>query len=453
MTPEQLWQATLGEIEISLNKAHFTTWFKQTVLVSVDNDCAVINVPNTFTKSWLEQKYQKTVLSILQRLTDRQIKTVSFQVGLRPSVYQQYFSDVPKFSASVDSKNTSNVGVNEFGLNSRYVFDNFIVGKNNELAYAAAKAVVERPGLAYNPLFIYGGVGLGKTHLLQAVGNEIKTRDSNKKILYATCETFTNEFIEAVRHGKAKKFQDTYRMVDVLLIDDIQFIAGKTETQEAFFHNFNDLHHANKQIILSSDRPPKAIATLEARLISRFEAGMIVDIAPPDLETRTAILKIKCQEKQYTLPREIIEYLAANIQNNIRELEGALNKIIAYHQLKNIPPTLEFVKSVVLSHRQQLVKKGITPKQIIQTVVTFYDIKQEEFFSKNRAKRVSFPRQIAMYLLRSELRSSYPTIGDEIGGRDHTTALHAYEKITKEAENDIRIKREIDLIKERLYNN
>lgn len=449
MNPEQLWQATLGELELSLSKANFTTWFKQTAIASLENGRAVVSVPNTFTKTWLEKKYHKTLLCSLSRLTNREVKEIIFQVGARPVFFTPSSSALP-VSISLNHTATPSVStVTEGGLNPRYVFSTFIIGKGNELAHAAAKAVADKPGLAYNPLFFYGGVGLGKTHLLQAIGNEIRRQEPSKRVLYATCETFTNEFIEAIRNGRGKKFHDTYRNVDVLLIDDIQFISGKTETQEAFFHTFNDLHQTNKQIAISSDRHPKAIPTLENRLISRFEAGMITDIAPPDFETRSAILETKCQEKNYSLSSDIIRFLAANIQSNVRELEGVLNKIIAFHQLKNIPPTLDFVKTMLIS-TQQANKKSFTPKQLIQTVAAFYDLQLEELLGRSREKRLSYPRQIIMYLLREDLRSSFPAIGHELGGRDHTTAMHACEKITRDLENDPRLKHEIDMIKQRL---
>jgi chromosomal replication initiator protein len=372
------------------------------------------------------------------------VKEIAFQVGARPLAMPSSLPQVATVAVKVEPV------VNECGLNARYTFANFIVGKGNELAQAAAKAVAERPGVAYNPLFFYGGVGLGKTHLVQAIGNEIRKKHPEKKVLYVTCETFTNEFIDAVRSGRGKQFHDIYRGVDVLLIDDIQFISGKTETQEAFFHTFNDLYHANKQIVISSDRHPKAIPTLENRLISRFEAGMITDIAPPDFETRTAILSAKCQEKHYSLPQEIIHLLAAHVQHNVRELEGALNKIIAFHQLKNIPPTLEFVKTLLAS-TQPVPRKNFTPKQLVQLVASFYDLRIEDLLGKSREKRLAYPRQIIMYLLRVESRASFPAIGHELGDRDHTTAMHACEKINRDIENDPRVKHEIDLIKERLY--
>lgn len=448
MSPEQLWQSALGQLEVTLSKANFTTWFKNTALLSLEDNRAVISVPNTFTKAWFEKKYHRTISETLQHLTGKTIHEIVYHVGGRPTTIPQ-----PQYGAGVNPITPSaspRPEALECGLNPRYVFSSFIVGKGNELAHAAARAVAARPGAAYNPLFIYGGVGLGKTHLLQAVGHEVLASNPAAKILYVTCETFTNEFIHAVRGGQAKKFKDTYRGVDVLLIDDIQFITGKEGTQEEFFHTFNALHQSNKQIVLSSDRPPKAIPALEARLLSRFEWGMIADIGAPDFETRVAILEAKCLERSYQLDKNIISYVATVIQHNVRELEGALNKIIAFHQLKNIPPTLEFAKKILIS--SQPTRKSTTPKQILQTVSLYFDLPLEDLLGKSREKRLAFPRQIVMYLLREELKSSYPAIGHELGGRDHTTAMHAYTKISREVEGDPKLKQDIELIKQRLYN-
>ncbi|MBU0613865.1 chromosomal replication initiator protein DnaA, partial [Patescibacteria group bacterium] len=336
-------------------------------------------------------------------------------------------------------------------INQIYNFSTFVVGKQNELAHAASQAVAAQPGGTYNPLFIYGGVGLGKTHLLHAVGNTIKQHNPKSRILYATCEQFTNDFIHAVRSGKAKEFKDRYRNVDLLLIDDIQFITGKEGTQEEFFHTFNALHQENKQIVITSDRPPKAIAALEKRLLSRLEWGMLVDVGAPDLETRIAILQIKCQKRGVELSREILHFIAGNISSNVRELEGALNKIIAFHQFKNTDPTLESVKPLISSFELNSIKKTISPKQIIFTVAEYFDIAIDDVLGKSREKRLAFPRQIIMFLLREEMKSSYPTIGSELGGRDHTTAMHAYSKINNLVKIDEQLKRDLDLIKQKLY--
>ncbi|MFH0804666.1 MAG: chromosomal replication initiator protein DnaA, partial [Patescibacteria group bacterium] len=344
-------------------------------------------------------------------------------------------------------------GTNGFGLNERYTFENYIVGKGNELARAACQAVADRPGEVYNPLFIYGGSGLGKTHLLQAIAHEVLKRNPSKKIIYVTCEKFTNEFIKAISQGGAEKFKDTYRSTDLLLIDDIQFLAGKEGTQEEFFRTFNALHQQNKQIVLSSDRPPKAIPALENRLVSRFEWGMIADIGQPDYETRVAILNAKCQEKGFQLTPEIITTIANFIQSNVRELEGALNRIVAFHQLNNTPPTVASIKNILSSVSNYQKREGsLTPKQIANVVATFFDISMNDLLGSSRKKELVVPRQITMYLLREEVKCSYPTIGQELGGRDHTTAMHAYDKIRRALDHDEKIRQDISLIRQRLYN-
>lgn len=454
MSPEQIWQSALGELEISLSKANFTTWFKHTALLSLEEGKAVISVPNTFTKAWFEKKYHRTILEKLQQIAGQPVREIVYQVGGRrslpftmPSAAPLTAAGAPLAAGTAVSQRTAPA---ESGLNPRYTFSTFIVGKGNELAHAAARAVAARPGEAYNPLFIYGGVGLGKTHLLQAIGNEIIVSHPGAKVLYVTCETFTNEFIHSVRSGQAKRFKDAYRGVDVLMIDDVQFITGKDGTQEELFHTYNTLHQANKQMVLSSDRPPKAIPALEARLRSRFDWGMVADIGAPDFETRVAILEAKCQERSYQIEGNIVNYIATTVQHNVRELEGALNKIIAFHQLKNIPPTLEFVKKFLSSALPA--KKPTTPKDILKTVALYYDLPTEDLLGVSREKRLAFPRQIIMYLLREELKSSYPAIGQELGGRDHTTAMHAYSKIAKGVEEDQRLKQDIELIRQRLYN-
>jgi chromosomal replication initiator protein len=338
----------------------------------------------------------------------------------------------------------------QFGLNKKYSFATFIVGKNNELAHAAAQAVANRPGDTYNPLFIYGGVGLGKTHLLQAIAHAMVQTNSSTKILYVSSEKFTNEFVLAVKEGRAKEFKDRYRNVDLLLIDDIQFIGGKEQTQEEFFHTFNELHQQGKQVVLTSDRPPKAIPALEDRLRSRFEWGMIADVSTPDLETRTAILQSKCQEKEFPMTEDIINIVASTIHSNIRELEGALNKIIAYHQLKNLEPGKETVTAILSTFEDRTIKKMVTPRELIALVAKFYDISIDDLLGKSREKRLSFPRQIIMFLMRKDLKLSYPSIGQELGGRDHTTAMHAHSKIRNKLETDAKLKEEIELIKQQL---
>ncbi len=463
MNTHELWQAALGELELKLSKAHFTTWFRNTFIAEFSPDTIIVGVPNQFTKAWLEKKYHRDILLSLQNITEHTIRGLEYRVATKPAdPVAVDFS--PKEEEKVEAAPVENTpedygfvtndqgpATSSSAINTNYIFQSFIVGKQNELAHAAAQAVAAQPGGTYNPLFIYGGVGLGKTHLLHAVGNEIVRSKPNARVLYVTCEQFTNDFIQAVRGGKAKEFKDRYRNVDLLLIDDIQFITGKEGTQEEFFHTFNALHQANKQIIIASDRQPRAIAALEKRLLSRLEWGMLVDIGAPDLETRVAILDIKCQKRGVSIPREILHYIADNISSNVRELEGALTKIVAYHQFKNIEPTIDTCQPLIASFEASSMKKTVSPKQIILTVAEYFDINQEDILGKSREKRLAFPRQIVMYLLREEMDSSYPSIGQELGGRDHTTAMHAYSKIVKLLDTDEQLKRDLELIKQKIY--
>jgi chromosomal replication initiator protein len=456
MTTHELWQAALGELELSLSKANYTTWFRNTFISAFEEGRIVVSVPNTFTKAWLEKKYHVAILKALQNVAKDGVREVHYKVELKPSVPQDIGTPIGSPSAAtpsvaVQAEAEATEGAKDFSLNPRYTFENFIVGKTNELAHAAALAVTEKPG-RYNPLFVYGGVGLGKTHLLQAIGHKMIEMNPRTKVLYVTCERFTNEFIHAVRNGRGKEFKDTYRSLDLLLIDDIQFITGKEGTQEEFFHTFNTLHQSNKQIVLSSDRPPKAIQGIEQRLVSRFEWGMMVDISAPDLETRVAILESKCKEKHYELSREILSYVASSVQSNVRELEGTLNKIIAYHQFKNIKASMESIRELVSSINSAAgSKRNLTPKDLLDTVAGYFDVALPDLLGKCREKRLSFPRQIIMYLMREELNSSYPAIGKMIGGRDHTTAIHAYTKIAADLQEDEKLRHDMNLIRQRLY--
>ncbi len=446
MTNEELWSSTLGELELLISKANFTTWFKNTSIVSVNEGQVVVAVPNAFTKAWLEKKYHSFIVKALQNIAGSGIKHIDYRVELGQAGTQKQELAAPPAPATA----VREVGAS-FGLNPRYTLDAFIVGKNNELARAAALAVAQNPGGTYNPLFIYGGVGLGKTHLMQAIGHDIVGRTPGKHVLYVPCEKFTTEFIQAIGSGKIERFKSTYRSVDVLLVDDIQFLAGKEGTQEEFFHTFNTLHQANKQIVLTSDRPPKAIQTLENRLISRFEWGMIADIASPDLETRTAILETKCRERGYHLEPDIINYLATNIQHNVRELEGALNRIVAYHQLNNRAPSLESVKELL--HGLQSGgghNKSLTSKKILATIAQYYDVGADDLLGVSRKKHLVEPRQVAMYLMREELKASFPTIGQEMGGRDHTTAMHSCLKVAKELETNEKVRQDIHNLRQQL---
>jgi len=456
MTTHELWQAALGELELSLSKANYTTWFRNTFVSAFEEGRIVVSVPNTFTKAWLEKKYHAAILKALQNVAKDGVREVHYKVELKPSVPQDIGTPIGSPSVAtpataVQAEEEVSEGTKDFSLNPRYTFENFIVGKTNELAHAAALAVAEKPG-RYNPLFVYGGVGLGKTHLLQAIGQKMIEMNPRTKVLYVTCERFTNEFIHSVRNGRAKEFKDTYRNLDLLLIDDFQFMTGKEQTQEEFFHTFNALHQSNKQIILSSDRPPKAIQGIEQRIVSRLEWGMLVDVSAPDLETRVAILESKCKEKHCELSREILSYVASAVQSNVRELEGTLNKIIAYHQFKNIKPSLESVRELISTINNAAgSKKNLTPKDLLDTVASYYDLPLPDLLGKCREKRLSFPRQIIMYLMREELNSSYPAIGKMIGGRDHTTAIHAYTKICGDIQEDEKLRHDLVLIRQRLY--
>jgi len=455
MDTKQLWQSTLGELELTLSKANFTTWFKNTFISTQEDEKIIIGVPNTFTKTWLEKKYHTIVLKALQKISQNQVKKVEYKVELLAT--NNAADILSSGDSAVVQETLAPAAVAEdvidiSGLNKKYTFANFVIGKGNELAQAAANAVAGKPGDVYNPLFIYGGVGLGKTHLLQAVGNKLLEISPHKKVVYVSSEKFTNDFIQSISNNRPSQFKKMYRTPDILLIDDIQFLAGKEGTQEAFFHTFNELHQANKQIILTSDRPPKAIPALEQRLISRFEWGMIADIAIPDFETRLAILEYKCHEKDFKLDKETLNYLATTIQNNVRELEGALNKLIATHQLANTKPNLDSAKKILASLTAKQQKRSLTPKQIINIVATFYDINIEDILGSCRKRSLATPRQIIMYLMREEIKTSYPSIGQEIGNRDHTTAMHAYLKISKAYNEDEKMKQDITLIRERLYN-
>jgi len=459
MDNNEIWRAALGELELTLSKANFTTWFKSTFIAALDSNKVVIAVPNTFTKAWLEKKYHEAVVKALRNVTQTNIREVSYRVEVRNTTILPQYADTINRCEEAPSVLTQKTNTaqqiqpnqNDSGLNPRYKFETFVVGKANELAHAAAMAVAAKPGETYNPLFIYGGSGLGKTHLLQAIGHHVTASNPEAKVLYATCERFTNEFIQAVRGGRGKDFKDSYRTVDVLLIDDIQFMTGKEGTQEEFFHTFNTLHQNNKQIIITSDRSPKDIQGLESRLLTRFEWGMITDVSSPDFETRVAILEAKSKEKNMGLSPDILRYVAGTIQVNVRELEGALNKIVAYHQFKNTSPSLESVQSLLQSFVPNVPKRSITPKRLLEIVTAYFDVSMDEILGKSREQRLAFPRQVAMFLLREEGKCSFPAIGDHLGGRDHTTAMHACNKINNQLKNDDQLKRDVSLIREKLY--
>lgn len=449
MTKEELWQAVLAQIQFKISKANFATWFKNTQIVNKNEGKILISVPNAFSKEWLEQKYNKFILKTLHNL-DSEIREIKYTISSAEAKTLDQKSSVSSPKGLTDQLEFEEFTINKAtNLNPRYTFENFVVGPYNEMAQAAAWAVSEEPGTIYNPLFIYGGVGLGKTHLIQAIGNKIAENFPNKKIKYSAAEKFISGIVNSIKNHNIDSFKAEYQKVDVLIIDDIQFLAGKEKTQEEFFHLFNALYERNKQILLSSDRLPKAIPSLEERLKSRFEGGMIADIGSPDYETRLAILKSKAKQKEIDISDEILGFIASNIQTNIRELEGALNRLIAYKKLNNKTPTLEIAQTL-LKKIIKTPRRVITSTQLIRMVSQFYDLKEDDLLTPSRRKEIVKPRQIAMYLLREDLKNSYPTIGRKLGGKDHTTVIYGCEKITEELGKNDSLVEEIRLIRQKI---
>lgn len=451
MNYERIWQAVLGEIELSVPHSSFTTWFSSTELIDTEGGRAVVQVANIFIKAQLEKKFKEPILEMLKK-SNVDVSSVVFQVKVtngkkRAAVNRDIVEgtlpehNVDLFKPSKKSSTTN--------LNPRYTFDNFIVGSSNDLAYAASRAVADHPGQKYNPLFLYGGAGLGKTHLMQAIGNEIIRKQPKARVLYTTTEAFVNEFLDYIRFKK-QGFSEKYRNVDVLIVDDMQFIAGKEKTQDEFFHTFNDLHQNDKQIIISSDKPPKSIPTLTDRLRSRFEWGMAIDIQMPDYETRSAIITAKASQSGMELDPTVVEYLATNIKTNIRELEGALNQLLAYSEMSNITPDVAIAEGMVANVKKTR-PHHITAKQVVDKTARYFQLDPKDICSARRDKYIVVPRQIAMYLLRSELKLSFPIIAKELGRKDHTTAMHSVDKITKESKLDMMIREQINDIRERLY--
>ncbi|MFC0561292.1 chromosomal replication initiator protein DnaA [Halalkalibacter alkalisediminis] len=423
-----LWDQALAEIEKKVSKPSFETWLKATKANDIQNDLIIITAPNEFARDWLEDHYAELTSDTIEQLTGTRLKP-KFVIP-QHEMEDDFIPDpIPKKQSRQD-ENAGNSSTKTM-LNDKYMFDTFVIGSGNRFAHAASLAVAEAPAKAYNPLFIYGGVGLGKTHLMHAIGHYVMDHNPNAKVVYLSSEKFTNEFINAIRDNKAVHFRNKYRNVDVLLIDDIQFLAGKEQTQEEFFHTFNALHEESKQIVISSDRPPKEIPTLEDRLRSRFEWGLITDITPPDLETRIAILRKKAKAENLDIPNEVMLYIANQIDTNIRELEGALIRVVAYSSLinqdMNADLAAEALKDIIPNSKPRI----LTITDIQKLVGEHYHVKLEDFKAKKRTKSVAFPRQIAMYLSRELTDASLPKIGSEFGGRDHTTVIHAHEKISK----------------------
>lgn len=438
MNTKELWQGALAEIELSLSRANFSTWFKNTTIVKFDDGTIYLGVPNEFVKDWLITKYHSFILKTLRDLNDH-VRTVEYCITKT--------SDQPKKEIEIGPSEKQPFSrlpfndVREDGLNPKYTFQNFIVGPFNELAYAAAQAIVNHPGAQYNPLFIYGGTGLGKTHLLQSVGNEIKRRFPEYKVFYTSLEKFSVDYVNSMHANKINGFKEKYRKYDVLIMDDIQFVSGKEKTQEELFYLFNTLHEQNKQIIFSSDKHPNFILGLEDRLQSRFNAGMIIDILQPDFESRFAIIRSKVKESTSFISNEILEYVAESVQGSIRELEGVLNTVLMQSQLKGRVMQLQEVKQLIKNNIKT--KKNISLRDVIKIVSDFYGIEDSAIYNKTRRKDIVKPRQVAMYILREVFDVSYPAIGETLGGRDHTTVIHSYEKIKTDLTTDPVLMKEI----------
>lgn len=451
---DHVWQAVLGEIEVSVSRASYVTWFKNTTLLRFDDEILVVGVPNVFIKQQLERKFNNLVGDALKN-NGIVPKSIQYKVHSNGALHKKVADDQPivlsqtRTASKKQAQKSSLSHTYRQGLNKDYTFENFIVGSGNELAYAACQAVAANPGKKYNPLFLYGGVGIGKTHLVQAVGNAILENNKDAHIVYISSEQFVQEFLDAIRFKKNTDFAGYYRSADVLIVDDIQFIGGKEKTQEEFFHTFNALHQASKQIIISSDKPPSEIPTLEERLRSRFAGGMSIDMQIPDFETRCAIVQTKAQTKSFNLPQPVVEFLANNIRTNIRELEGALNQLIAFCEMRSMEPDLALAKSVIGINKAR--PKHITPRQVVDKTARYFQISVDDILGPKRDKDIVVPRQVAMYMLRSELHLSFPKIAKELGRKDHTTAIHSVEKIEKEAGVDQNIKSAISTIKEKLY--
>lgn len=450
MTKEELWQAVLSEIELQISRPNFLTWLKNSRLIDAQDGTALIALPNNFAKEWVELKYHKLILGSIRNY-DSTTRKIEYVVE---GVFMEKVNRARSARLTTERLNEGQLALPEIkvdpetSLNPRYTFNSFVVGSFNELAHSATTAVVQTVGTKYNPLFIYGGVGLGKTHLIQAAGNEIRKNYKNRvKVKYVTSEKFTNDVVWAVKNNRFEDIKKTYRGVDVLIIDDIQFIGGKEKTEEEFFHTFNALHENNKQIIISSDRPPRAIPTLEARLRSRFEGGMIADITFPDYETRVAITKTKLQDREAALDDKIIDLIAKKAQKNIREIEGIVNKLLFYQSTYGRPIDSTLAEKVIAEVAEKTAIK-VSPSQIIRVVASFFEISPNDLVGRQRNKEFVEPRQIAMFLFRDLLAMSYPDIANKVGKRDHTTAIYAYKKINENVNKNSNLNQKILMIKE-----
>ena len=446
----EIWIKFTDKFKESVSEKVFDVWINPIMPLEVTDTYYKVAVQNNFFKKVIEEKYAKTIESILSSIMEKNITliidTIEESEGKQiiPEIKHAEEPMRPLFKTEREDE------IDESNLNPKYVFENYVMGNSNRFAYAAALAVANNPASTYNPLFLYGGVGLGKTHLMHAIGNRIKQNDPTMKVLYISSENFTNEIINSIYNKNTEAFRRKYRNIDCLIIDDIQFLKGKEQTQVEFFHTFNDLRDSNKQIIISSDRLPKEIETLEDRMRSRFESGLIADIQPPDLETRMAILRQKAVNDKIELPNEVLTLLATSITSNIREIEGVYTKVVAYSSLMNVPVTLDITKKILDDMGNIVQVKQITFESITQAVAEHYHIKVDELFNKKRTQNIAYPRQIAMYLCRELADMSYPRIGELFGGRDHTTVIHAYEKISNKSKIDSKLQNDLNALKDLL---
>ena len=444
MNCHQAWQSLISQLQLEMSKATFDTWVKSSELIKYENQTFTIGVQNAYARDWLDSRLSSTVNRILTGMMNETV-SVEFIVWHKDQAVIEPEETSASYTYSIAAANDSNSVSTQ--INTRYSFNNFVVGASNRLAHAACMAVAENPARSYNPLFLYGGVGLGKTHLLHAIGNT--AQNSGLRVLYVSSEEFTNDLINAIRSHNTQAFRERYRSMDVLLIDDIQFISGKESTQEEFFHTFNTLHGQDKQLVISSDRPPKAMNTLEERLRSRFEWGLTVDIQPPDLETRTAILRSKAERTGRQVPNDILDSIARQIQSNIRELEGALTRVLAYSDLIGQPLSLQLVNVALADLLPK--RDKIESTQVLYAVAATFGVDAKELLGKDRSREIALPRQVAMYLMREEANFSLPQIGAALGGRDHTTIMYGCDKIADLIERDDRLRRQLIQIREQLY--
>jgi len=438
-TTKELWENALVELELVISRPNFNTWFKDTHLIRAEDGVAYLGVPSQFARDWLSTKFHKDILHSLRSLSDS-IRTVEYVISRSSK------KPVEEVRATAPTELPLEAVHQKTNLNPRFTFSSFVVGPFNELAHAAAQAVIKKPGIAYNPLFIYGPTGLGKTHLIQAIGNHFRINAPDRKVQYLTSEKFSMDYVSSLQSGKVQWFKEKYRQYDVLIMDDVQFLAKMEKTKEEFFHLFNYLHDGNKQLVFSSDQHPNMIQNLEERLKSRFNAGMIVSVTPPDHESRLAIVRTKAAQHNFIIGDEVMEYLATTVEGNVRELEGALNTLLIQFEMRGKPITVADAK-VLLRGAGNAAKKAISVQEVVKMIANFYNIEEASIYEKTRRKEVVRPRQVIMFLLREDFHISFPTIGDKLGGRDHTTVIHSCEKIKNDLLSDSILNQEIHQIR------